>query len=52
MNGFSQQMVKFDRGHFPLELGPADDRREQAIGVQQRLLPETQVVDPDDPGQA
>ncbi len=43
--------MKLGRGHPFLELGPAEQRREQAVGFEQRLFPEAEVVDADDPRQ-
>jgi hypothetical protein len=48
----AEQVVELGGGHAPLELGPADDGAEEPVGVEERLLPEAQVVDADDASQS
>ena len=47
-----EQVVQLGRRHLLLELGLAEDGAEEAIGLEERLLPEAEVVDPDDAREA
>src|SRR2546422_9027048 len=42
---FSEEVMKFGGGHFLLKFGPADDGREEPVGVEEGLFPEAQVID-------
>ena len=48
----AEQAVELGRRHLPLELGPAEERAEEPVGVEQRLLPEAEIVDADDAREA
>ena len=48
----AEQVVQLRRRHLLLELGLAEDGREEPVGLEERLLPEAEVVDADDAREA
>ena len=51
-DALAEQVVELGRRHPLLKLRPAEDGREEPVGLEEGLLPEAEVVDADDSRQA